>query len=100
MMTMLARGRLIPVPTVDRARVFLREEQIPLDLLALNRRFITGSPQTVKAQIEEVAAQYGAEEVFLVNILHSHEARRRSYELIAAEFNLQGLNRSLAKRAS
>ena len=38
------------------------------------------------AQIEAVAEAYGAEEVFLVNILHSHAARRRSYELIAEAF--------------
>ena len=29
-----------------------------------------------------------AEEVFLVNILHNHAARRRSYELLAEAFGL------------
>jgi hypothetical protein len=35
-----------------------------------------------------VAAEYGAEEVVVLTITHSHEARRRSYELIASEFGL------------
>jgi hypothetical protein len=38
--------------------------------------------------IEEVAADYKAEEVFVVNIMHSHVARKRSYELIARAFDL------------
>ena len=38
--------------------------------------------------IEEVAADYGAEEVFIVNIMHDHTARKRSYQLIANVFGL------------
>ena len=47
-----------------------------------------GSPAKVRAGIEEVAEQYGAEEVMVVTITFDHEARRRSYELIAEEFGL------------
>ena len=38
--------------------------------------------------IEEVAAEYGAEEVIVVTITHDHGARRRSYELLADAFEL------------
>ena len=47
---------------------------------------ITGAPATVRAGIEEAAAEYGADEVLVVTITHSPEARRRSYELIADAF--------------
>ena len=33
--------------------------------------------------------EYGAEEVIVVTITHDHEARRRSYELIAEAFALE-----------
>ena len=46
------------------------------------------SPERVRSMIEEVARDYDAEEVFIVNIMHSHEARKRSYELIARAFGL------------
>jgi luciferase family oxidoreductase group 1 len=92
MMTLLFRGRLIPVPTVERARQFLEEEKVPVEMLTAGRRFITGSPERVRASVESLARDYGAQEVFLVNILHSHAARRRSYELIAEEFGLPGFN--------
>ena len=55
------------------------------------RRRIVGSPETVRAGIEAVAAEYGADEVILVTITHDHAARRRSYELIAEAFGLSAL---------
>lgn len=88
MMALLHRGRLIPVPTIERARQFLQEEKTPLELLGAGRRFIAGSPAKVRAEVEALAEDYGATEVFLVNILHDHAARRRSYELVAREFGL------------
>jgi alkanesulfonate monooxygenase SsuD/methylene tetrahydromethanopterin reductase-like flavin-dependent oxidoreductase (luciferase family) len=86
MMTLLFRGRYIAVPTVAQAEEFLKEEGMPLDTLPVGRRIITGNPGRVRAAIEAVAADYGAEEVFIVNILHEHTARRRCYELIAGAF--------------
>lgn len=44
--------------------------------------------RTVRAGLEEVAAEYGAEEVIVVTITHDHGARRRSSELIADAFEL------------
>jgi luciferase family oxidoreductase group 1 len=88
MLTLLHRGRLIPVPTVERAEAFLREEAVSAELLLPRRRLITGSPATVRAGIEALVREYDAEEVLIVNILHDHTARRRSYELIARQFGL------------
>ena len=44
----------------------------------------------MRAGLEEVAREYGAEEVIVVTITHDHEARRRSYELLAEAFGLRG----------
>jgi alkanesulfonate monooxygenase SsuD/methylene tetrahydromethanopterin reductase-like flavin-dependent oxidoreductase (luciferase family) len=52
------------------------------------RRGIIGSPATVREGIERLAADYGADEVMVVTITHDHGARRRSYELLAGEFEL------------
>jgi luciferase family oxidoreductase group 1 len=82
-MAMLRRGQLIPVPPVDKAERFFQSHELPT-----GRRSITGSPDRVRAAIEEVAAEYEAEEIMVVTITHDHAARRRSYELIAREFDL------------
>ncbi len=42
----------------------------------------------MRAGIEAVAGEYGAEEVIVVTITYDHAARRRSYELIANAFEL------------
>ena len=77
-------GRSIPVPPVDAALAYLEAHDEPVGRSP--RRAILGSPTSVRARIEEVAREYGAEEVIVVTITHSHAARRRSYELIADAF--------------
>jgi len=80
-MTLLRQGRLIPVPTVERAVRFFEDQPPPM-----GRRAIVGSPATVRPGIEEVVAAYGAEEAMIVTITYDHEARRRSYDLVAGAF--------------
>ena len=89
---MLNQGRLIPVPPVEKALRFLASPSTPADSRGRRRRAIIGDPDYVRAELEAVAREYGAEEVIVVTITHDHEARRRSYELIAEAF---GLRRSL-----
>jgi len=88
MMLLLFRGQLIPVPPVEKAEEFLAKEGVAPQSLPMRRRIVAGDPQQVRAALESVAAEYGAEEVFVVNILYDHAARVRSYELIAAAFQL------------
>jgi alkanesulfonate monooxygenase SsuD/methylene tetrahydromethanopterin reductase-like flavin-dependent oxidoreductase (luciferase family) len=88
LMLMLYRGQLIPVPSVETALAFLAKEGVAAETLPVGRRIIVGTPEKVRAMLEEVAADYKAEEVFVVNIMHSHAARKRSYELIAKAFGL------------
>ena len=42
----------------------------------------------MRTGLEEVAEEYGAEEVIVVTITFDHADRRRSYELIAEAFGL------------
>ncbi len=95
-LTLLRRGRLIPVPTPEKAIDFLRREgKLPAAGTAgpnrplPGRRGIIGSPEKVRAELERLASDYGAEEAIVVTIAHDHRARRRSYELIADAFGLE-----------
>jgi luciferase family oxidoreductase group 1 len=83
-------GRFIPLPPVEKALAFLAQngEGIPAER---DQRVVVGSPEVVRAGLEEVADAYGADEVLVVTMTYDHAARRRSYELIAQEF---GLNES------
>ncbi|MCU1349884.1 MAG: luciferase family oxidoreductase, group 1 [Acidobacteria bacterium] len=82
---LMREGELVAVPPVEKALAFFEERGIPFDAPPKGRRVIVGSPKTVRAGIEQVAAEYGADEVMAVTITHDHGARRRSYELLAQE---------------
>jgi luciferase family oxidoreductase group 1 len=82
MLLLLFRGQLIPVPPVGKALAFLEREGVPVAAVPEGRRIITGDPGMVRSALETVAAEYDADEVFVVNILHDHAARLRCYELI------------------
>jgi luciferase family oxidoreductase group 1 len=85
---MLRRGRLIAVPPVEKAARFLESEGEPVGEAPRGRRTIVGAIDKVRAQVEQLAADYGADEVIVVTITFDHAARRRSYELLADAFDL------------
>jgi luciferase family oxidoreductase group 1 len=85
---LLRRGELIPVPPPEKAIAFLEREGQPSSGSLPGRRGIIGAPATVAAGVEELASEYGADEVIVVTITHDHAARRRSYELLAEEMGL------------
>ncbi len=76
-------------PPVEKAQRFLAEEE-QHGRRPPERRAILGTGESVRDQLEQVAREYGAEEVIVVTITHDHGARRRSYELLAEAFGLRG----------
>jgi alkanesulfonate monooxygenase SsuD/methylene tetrahydromethanopterin reductase-like flavin-dependent oxidoreductase (luciferase family) len=90
--TLLRRGQLVTVPPVEKAIRFIEEERgqktpgvFPVQS---DRRRILGSPGHVREGIEAAVREYGADEAMIVTITYDHEARLRSYELIARAFGL------------
>ena len=85
------RGELIPVPSTADAVAWLarNETDEPPTLPAgRRRRMLRGTPQAVRDGIAAAAADYGADEVMLVNIMSDQPARRRGYALIADAFGV------------
>ena len=91
-MTLLRRGHLIPVPPVEKALRFLESQGETV--VRGSRRVTAGTPEQVRAGLETLAQQYGADEVIVVTITFDHAARRRSYELLAEAFGLSALPRA------
>ena len=83
MFTLFFRGQLIPIPPIEKALAFLEQQPKDDDPFRTRRRAIVGAPGTVRDGILEAVAEYAADEVMIVTITHAHEARKRSYELIA-----------------
>jgi alkanesulfonate monooxygenase SsuD/methylene tetrahydromethanopterin reductase-like flavin-dependent oxidoreductase (luciferase family) len=47
-----------------------------------------GGPDRVRTQLLDMASQLGIDELMVVTIVHDHQARMRSYELLASAFEL------------
>src|SRR3954471_2980037 len=60
--TLLRHGRLIAVPPVEKALRFLEQEGDAPDGAQRKRRAIVGGPEKVRAGLEELVGDYGAEE--------------------------------------
>jgi luciferase family oxidoreductase group 1 len=86
--TLLRRGELIAVPPPERAVEFLAADEHRAGQPRSERRAVVGSPGTVRAELADVVGKYDAEEAIVVSITYAHEARRRSYELLADAFGL------------
>jgi luciferase family oxidoreductase group 1 len=84
---LLHRGQLIAVPSPDTAVRFLEAEPERASA-SRSRRMVLGTPAMVRAGLEAVAMEYQADEIMVVNILYDHEARRRSYAMLAEAFGL------------
>lgn len=82
------QGRPGPVPPADTAVQFLRDHPDAASALGHQRRWTVGRPALVREQLEATAREYGADEIMVVTITHDHDARRRSYELLAEAFGL------------
>ncbi len=78
------------VPTPEEAIAYPYTDVDREIILDARQRVIVGDPQRVHTQLSELAERYGVDEVLVVTITHDHAARRRSYELLAAAFDLAG----------
>jgi hypothetical protein len=51
----------------------------------------------VKGQLDEMSTELGVDEFMLVTVVHSHQARKRSYELLAQAYELAAEERATAE---
>jgi luciferase family oxidoreductase group 1 len=79
-------GDPIRVPPMDVALEFLAQHPDSLAAVAKRRRAVVGRPALVHEQLLALADEYQADEVMVVTITYEHQARRRSYELLAEAF--------------
>jgi luciferase family oxidoreductase group 1 len=81
----LRRGHPGRLPPPDDT---LLDRLSPSDLHLVNEMLsftVAGSPTTVRSGLEEIVAGTGADELMLASQIYDHEARLRSYQLIAGD---------------
>jgi luciferase family oxidoreductase group 1 len=89
-MMLARRGKFTPVPRVETAlRYIERRTRGDAPHEALSKRMVTGSPPTVGDRLRALAGDYGTDELLVVTVTHDHNARRRSYALLADSCGLE-----------
>jgi luciferase family oxidoreductase group 1 len=83
------RGEWLPIPTVEDAIAELGDAALkPTTETSEWPRYLMGSPATLRQQFESIEKELQLAEIMIVTIVHDHQARLRSYELLAREFAL------------
>src|SRR5690625_3898610 len=75
-------------PTLEEARNHVYTEEEKEARKPNKDKFVIGSPESVKKQLDELANDSGDDEVIIAKMITDKEARHKSYELIAKECNL------------
>ncbi|WP_406198774.1 LLM class flavin-dependent oxidoreductase [Kitasatospora sp. NBC_01560] len=89
-MLRLRRGNPGPIPTPEEAESYPYsplEADFVDDLLG---NVVLGSPGEVADGLESLRKRTGVDELMVTSHIHGHEARHRSYELIARAYGLTG----------
>jgi luciferase family oxidoreductase group 1 len=72
-----------PLPSVEEALAYPYEPHEEALRHARHSRLLVGGPARVKDELAALVDAAGADEVMVLTHVHSHAARRRSYELLA-----------------
>lgn len=80
----LRQGRPRQMPTPEEAA---RHEYTPMErqlIAQWQAPLVVGDPPTVRAELAALVDRYGVDELMVTTMVHGHEDRLRSYELLAA----------------
>jgi luciferase family oxidoreductase group 1 len=83
-----AKGEYMPLASPEEALAY---PYTPIDRerIRMNReRLFAGSPKTVRQRLTPLIEATGADELMITSMIYDHAARKRSYALMAAEFEL------------
>jgi luciferase family oxidoreductase group 1 len=79
----MRQGAPAPLPTPEEARAQRYTPDEEDQIRRYRRAQVLGAPATVRARIEELVHETGADEVMVMTAVHDHAARVRSYRLLA-----------------
>lgn len=90
------RGVFAPLPSPEEAAAYAYSNAEKLKLERLRAESFWGTPDVVAGKLRALATSLQVEDVVVLSTAHDPAARRRSYSLLAAEFELSGQDVALA----
>jgi luciferase family oxidoreductase group 1 len=82
------RGQYIPLPSIEEAQAYPYTDADRAAIARNRSRLFVGSPATVMQKLEPMIAASQADELMVITAVYDHEARKKSYSLLADAFGL------------
>ena len=82
------RGQYRPLPSIEEAQTYPYSDADRASIARNRSRLFVGSPQTVMEKITPLIEVCKADEVMVITATYDHEARKRSYSLLADAFGI------------
>jgi alkanesulfonate monooxygenase SsuD/methylene tetrahydromethanopterin reductase-like flavin-dependent oxidoreductase (luciferase family) len=83
------RGQYLPLPSPEEAAAYPYTESDRAAIARARSRMFVGSPATVMKKLAPMIATSQADELMVISAVFDHEARKRSYGLLAEAFGLK-----------
>ena len=80
------RGEYAPLPSVEEALAYPYSDAEKIKIARNRSRLFVGSPASVREKLQPLIAGTRADELMVVTAMYDHEARKRSYALLAEAF--------------
>ena len=82
------RGQYLPLPSVEEARAYPYTDAERAAIARNRSRLFVGSPATVMQKLQPMIAASQADELMIITAVYDHDARKKSYSLLADAFGL------------
>jgi luciferase family oxidoreductase group 1 len=82
------RGQYLPLPSPEEALAYPYTDADRASIARNRSRFFVGSPATVMARLQPLLTACHADELMVITAVFDHEARKKSYSLLAEAFGL------------
>jgi luciferase family oxidoreductase group 1 len=83
------RGEYAPLPSVEEALAYPYTDSERVKIARNRSKLFVGSPATVMQKLQPLIAASQADELMVITAVADHDARKRSYSLLAEAFQLR-----------
>ena len=80
------RGQYAPLPSVEEALAYPYSDAERASVMRNRSRLFVGSPSTVMTKLQPMITASKADELMIITAVYDHDARKRSYGLLADAF--------------
>jgi alkanesulfonate monooxygenase SsuD/methylene tetrahydromethanopterin reductase-like flavin-dependent oxidoreductase (luciferase family) len=80
------RGQYLPLPSIEEALAYNYSDAERASITRNRSRLFVGSPATLMTKLQPMIAASKPDELMIITAVYDHEARKKSYSLLADAF--------------